>query len=79
MRNPSSGESANFWFLSADSGGSRSRIRDDLAQQSDLISLGVPGCKAIAKSIGGETEVTRACRSRIAFDDQFSPNTPIRV
>src|SRR5271169_705305 len=40
---PSSGESANFWFLSADSGGSRSRIRDDLAQQSDLISLGVPG------------------------------------
>src|SRR6516225_2845630 len=30
----SSGESANFWFLSADSGGSRSRIRDDLAQQS---------------------------------------------
>jgi hypothetical protein len=43
--NPSlaSGESADFWFLSADSGGSRSRIRDDLAQQSDLISLGVPG------------------------------------
>jgi hypothetical protein len=27
----------------ADSGGSRPRIRDDVAQHSDLISLGVPG------------------------------------
>jgi hypothetical protein len=29
-------------FYDADSGGSRPRIRDDLAQHSDLISLGVP-------------------------------------
>jgi hypothetical protein len=28
--------------LTADSGGSRPRIRDDVAQHSDLISLGVP-------------------------------------
>jgi hypothetical protein len=27
----------------ADSGGSRPRIRDDVAHHSDLISLGVPG------------------------------------
>jgi hypothetical protein len=31
------------WFgLGADSGGSRPRIRDDVAHHSDLISLGVP-------------------------------------
>jgi hypothetical protein len=29
-------------LVGADSGGSRSRIRDDLAQRSDLISPGVP-------------------------------------
>jgi hypothetical protein len=29
-------------FMSADSGGSRPRIRDDVAHHSDLISLGVP-------------------------------------
>jgi hypothetical protein len=29
-------------LASADSGGSRPRIRDDVAQHSDLISLGVP-------------------------------------
>jgi hypothetical protein len=29
-------------YLGADSGGSRPRIRDDVAQHSDLISLGVP-------------------------------------
>jgi hypothetical protein len=29
--------------LIADSGGSRPRIRDDVAHHSDLISLGVPG------------------------------------
>jgi putative transposase len=28
--------------LAADSGGSRPRIRDDVAQHSDLISLGIP-------------------------------------
>jgi len=29
-------------YRCADSGGSRSRIRDDVAQHSDLMSLGVP-------------------------------------
>jgi hypothetical protein len=33
---------AGTQFRCADSGGSRPRIRDDVAQHSDLMSLGVP-------------------------------------
>jgi hypothetical protein len=31
-----------FWAKDADSGRSRPRIQDDVAHQSDLMSLGVP-------------------------------------
>jgi hypothetical protein len=42
-RMPLSSSARCRMVMSADSGGSRPRIRDDLAHHSDLISLGVPG------------------------------------